>query len=345
MAAASSTSSLEVKSPEDLTVNMHHVSYAFAVLSERVTLTPGRAKPDFKDVRCPEGKDYKVFIIWQKPGLQDEGLQRGTITMAYTPPGTVCRGCPIANAGTLAGAIRKAALHNDPKFPDIMPDELLTLTCKLHILQEIKAVSSPSMLRRSWSPDLHGLGLTAPNPRYDSEEDGSLKRTGAFVLNEVPRTLNWSVETTLSNLLENIGYLSGALGNVDPFTFCGSFPKASRVLILTFRSTANCADWSEVEAWRNAELAREGWQSIVHSDAPVPDLDGVFVMGGGPEDGDTSPAGSGDDFTLIEGSDTERAIFDDESDADGNDDDGQDDHVEDGFVVPSPVLEFRVIRR
>jgi AMMECR1 domain-containing protein len=336
MAAGLSSSRLEVKSPEELTINMQHVSYAYAVLSEQVTQTPGRAKPDFKDVLCPESQSYIVFIIWEKPGLREEGLQRGTVTLAYTPPGTVCRGCPIAKSGTLAGAIRKAALQKDPKFLNIMPEELPTLTCKLHLLQEIKAISRSSDLRRSWSPDLHGLGLTAPNPQYDSEQEGSLKRLGAYVLNEVPRILNWSVEETLANLLENIGYPSAALDNVDALTFCASLPKGSNPSIMSFRSTAKCAQWNEVENWRKAELAREGWESI-DSDAPVPGVDGDYVMAGGPEDEGTSPPGSGDNFRLLEDSDSEDAVFIGESDVDDDDDDGRDDHDEDGFVVTSPV--------
>jgi AMMECR1 domain-containing protein len=333
MAGGSSSSRLEVKSPAELTINMQHVSYAFAVLSKEVSQTPGRAKPDFNNVRCPEGQEYIVFIIWEKPGLGDERLQRGTMTLAYTPAHTVCRGCSIATSATLAGAIRKAALQKDPKFPAIMPDELPTLTCKLHLLQVFNALSSLDLLRHSWSPDTQGLGLTVANPRYDAEQEGSLLRLAAYVLNDVPRTLNWTVDATLTNLLENMEYPSWALANVDALTFCASLPEGSNPSFKSFTSTAKCAQWTEVEDWRKAELAHEGWQNIGDSDASFPDVDGDYEMAGGSEDKDASPPGSGDNFRLLEDNDSQEVISIDERDADDDADDGQDDHDDEGFVV------------
>jgi AMMECR1 domain-containing protein len=290
-AGSSKSTSLEVMAPEDIEITRHHVSYAFAVLSERVTGAHQNPNFDFKDARCPGGKAYHVIIAWEKPRVPDDGLGTVTITMACTKPSRTCRGCTMATSETLASAIRKAALEIDPDFAEIAPDEVSTLTCKLHLLHNLKKLSDDNMMQ-GWRSDLHGLAVVESEPLSKIKQEGCPTPGVGLFLNEVPMHFNSPAYATLVMLLRKVGYPIDRSSNA-PLVDLQAYLKKNgctsgdavrvcteelKIRILSFRSSFSCGDWVHHVPWvEEAGMPQEGlsWQSVEQfgcTNAPAPML-------------------------------------------------------------------------
>jgi AMMECR1 domain-containing protein len=256
---------MEFKSPEDVVIDSQHVSYAFAVLSLKVS--PGQpmpqpANPTFEDVRCPPGRLYRVIVTWEKERDPGASVGREEPRMAFTHPNKVCRGCTTATSETLASAIRNAVLETDPSVLEITPAELPLLIGKVHLLQEPQVLSRSNEVL-SWKPDLHGLGLVAPRYKPPNQEGPSVK-CERFFLSEVPRNLKWSFKTTFTKLVEQAGYSNYVFLHEDPLPFCQSLANrtGSEVTVLSFKSSSYGGEWSDPDILREAA----GWQSVEHEE-------------------------------------------------------------------------------
>lgn len=218
----------EVVSPEAVTVNEDHVSYAFAVLHAKLTHQPALARPSFQDARCPDGAFYRVCVTWTKSRTADARLSKYKL-LPHIPADRKCRGFTFARSANLADAIRTAAMMRDPRCEPVTREELPLLSCAVDLMQDFKPLPGP----KKWQPGLHGLLLEAPigpsHPRYKSNQQGSQQTSQALLLKELPWVFDWSFEATASKLLEELGHSRGlSKSGMGPMFFiCSALPTAT----------------------------------------------------------------------------------------------------------------------